>query len=147
MHICISKIISIGSDYGLSPGRCQAIIWTSVGILSIWPLGTNFNLNRSSYIFIQENAFENVVWKMVAMLSWPLCVIVGDVLTSSGDFLHWKWFPHDCYFCHFSTVVNFAIMVSCVFLWRILDFLLSGHMQCYGSFLGPQQMCRKISPT
>ena len=28
-----------------------------------------WNLNRNSYIFIQENAFENVVWKMAAILS------------------------------------------------------------------------------
>ena len=41
-HICISKIITVGSDNGLSPGRCQAIIWTNAGILSIGPLGTNF---------------------------------------------------------------------------------------------------------
>ena len=26
------------------------------------------------YLFIQENAFENVVWKMVAILSGPQCV-------------------------------------------------------------------------
>ena len=32
-----------GSDDGLSPGRCHAIIWTNAGILSIAPLGTNFN--------------------------------------------------------------------------------------------------------
>ena len=33
----------IGSDNGLSPGWCQAIIWTSAGILLIWPSGTNFS--------------------------------------------------------------------------------------------------------
>ena len=33
-----------------------------------------WNLNRSLYIFIQENAFESVVWKMVAILSRPQCV-------------------------------------------------------------------------
>ena len=33
-----------------------------------------WNLKLNSYIFIQENAFENVVWKMVAILSWPQCV-------------------------------------------------------------------------
>ena len=27
-----------------------------------------------SYIFIQENAFENVVWEMVAILFQPQCV-------------------------------------------------------------------------
>ena len=42
-HICVSKLTIIGSDNGLSPGRRQAIIWTSAGILLIRPLGTNFN--------------------------------------------------------------------------------------------------------
>ena len=35
-HICISKIASIGSDNGLSPGWHQAIIWTwDVNLVSI----------------------------------------------------------------------------------------------------------------
>ena len=42
-HICVSKLTTIGSDNGLSPGRRQAIIWTNAGILLIWPLGTNFS--------------------------------------------------------------------------------------------------------
>ena len=42
-HICIGDLIIIGSDDGLSPGRRQTIIWTNVGILSFWHLGTNFN--------------------------------------------------------------------------------------------------------
>ena len=37
-HKCI-----IGSDNGLAPGRCQAIIWTNAEILINWPLGTNFS--------------------------------------------------------------------------------------------------------
>ena len=49
----------IGSGNGLSPIRRQAITWTNAGLLSIGLLGTNFN--RNSIIFIQENAFENVV--------------------------------------------------------------------------------------
>ena len=59
-------------DNGLSPGRCRAIIWTNAGILLIWPLGTNFNeiFYQNSYIFIQENPFENVVWKMA-------CIFLG----------------------------------------------------------------------
>ena len=43
MHICISKLTIIGSHDGLSPGRCQAIIWTNDGILLIRALGTNFS--------------------------------------------------------------------------------------------------------
>ena len=41
--ICIGNLNSIGSDNGLSPGRCQAIIWTNAGILLIRPLGTLFS--------------------------------------------------------------------------------------------------------
>ena len=43
MHICISKLINIGSDNGLLPGQHQAINWTNAGILLIEPQGTNFN--------------------------------------------------------------------------------------------------------
>ena len=61
-HICVSKLTVIGSDNNLSPGRRQAIIWTSAGILLIRTSGTNF---------IQENAFENVVCEMADILSRP----------------------------------------------------------------------------
>ena len=74
-HICVGKLTNIDSDNGLSPKRRQAIIWTKVGILLIGPLGTNFSeFNRNSYIFTQENTFENVVWEMAAILSRPQCV-------------------------------------------------------------------------
>ena len=41
-----------------------------------WILGNQLQwyLNHNSYIFIQENAFENVVWKISAILSRPQCV-------------------------------------------------------------------------
>ena len=42
-HICVGKLTSIGSDNGLSPGRRQAVIWTSDLILLIGPSETNFN--------------------------------------------------------------------------------------------------------
>ena len=72
-HICVNELTTIGLDNGLSPDRHQAIIWTNAGLLLIGPLGTNFseNLYWNSYIFIQENAFENVVWEMSAILSRP----------------------------------------------------------------------------
>ena len=63
---------------GLSPGLRQAIIWTNVGILLTRTLETNFNeikeYQRNAYIFIQDNAFGNVVSKMSAILSRPRCV-------------------------------------------------------------------------
>ena len=59
-HICVSNLTIIGSDNGLSPGHCQAIIWSSTGILKLRNK-LQWNLKRNSCIFIQENAFENVV--------------------------------------------------------------------------------------
>ena len=69
----------IGSDNGLSPVRRQAIIRTNAGILLIGPRGTNFSdILIDIYTFlIQENSFENFVWKMAAILSWPQCVKSG----------------------------------------------------------------------
>ena len=68
IYIYISKLISIGSNNGLSPGRCQAIILTDI---VNWTLRNKLQwyFNRNSYILIQENAFENVVWKIAAILS------------------------------------------------------------------------------
>ena len=43
MHIFVSKLTTIGPDYGMSPGRRQAVIWTNDGILLIGPLGINFS--------------------------------------------------------------------------------------------------------
>ena len=42
-HIYADKLTISGSDNGLSPARCQAIIWTNVGILIIWNWGANFS--------------------------------------------------------------------------------------------------------
>ena len=56
-HLCVSKLTTIGSDNGLSPGRRQAIIWTSVGILLMGPLGTNFS---EILIAIQAFSFQKM---------------------------------------------------------------------------------------
>ena len=75
--ICVNKLTTIGSDNGLSPTRRQAIIWSNAGILLNWTLIRSkfqWNLKRNWYIFIQANAFENVVWKMAAILSRLQCV-------------------------------------------------------------------------
>ena len=71
-HICISNITITGSDNGLSSARRQAIIYANAGLLSIGTLGTNFS--EILYISIQENPFENVVWKMASLLCRPQCV-------------------------------------------------------------------------
>ena len=49
--------------------------WWNIGS---WTLGNKlqWNLYRNLYIFIQENAFENVVMKLSSILSRPQCVKV-----------------------------------------------------------------------
>ena len=76
---------TIGSNNGLSPGRCQAIIWISAGILITGPLGTNFT---EIWIEIQTFSFKKMHLKMLSakwhqfrlclnvLIHWPL----GDVV-------------------------------------------------------------------
>ena len=70
-HICVSNLTIIGSDNDLSPSRRQAIIWTIIN----GTLGNIFqwNLKQNVYILIQENACENLVCEMEAILSRPQC--------------------------------------------------------------------------
>ena len=65
--ICVSELTIIGSDNGLSPGRHQAIIWTSAGVLSIWPLETNFNEILIEIHIFSFKKTEYLVWKMAAI--------------------------------------------------------------------------------
>ena len=51
--------------------RRQAIIWTRIIVNSKLRNKIQWNFTRNSYIFIQEKAFENVVWKMAAILFRP----------------------------------------------------------------------------
>ena len=53
-HICVGEHANIGSDIGLSPNWCQAIIWTNAEILLIGPLGTKF-----SEILIEIHTFSS----------------------------------------------------------------------------------------
>ena len=78
-HKCVTKSLNLPplvSGNGLSPGRRQTIIWANAGIVLIGTLKTNLSeiFNQNWYIFIQENAFENIVWKMAAILSRPQCI-------------------------------------------------------------------------
>ena len=67
-HVCVSKLIIIGSDNGLLPGRHKAIIWTNAGILLIGPIGRNFN---EILIKIHIFSFKKIHLKMSCQ---PQCV-------------------------------------------------------------------------
>ena len=76
IYICVSKIIIIGSDNGLSSGRRQAIIWTNARILLNGYWGTNFSeilIEISSFSF-EKMHLKMLSGKMVAILSRPQCV-------------------------------------------------------------------------
>ena len=87
-HICASKLTTIGSDNGLSPGRRQAMIWNNAVILLIGPLGTNFT---GIVIEIHTFSFKKIHLKM-----------------SSG-----KWRP----FCLGLNVLNYCNASNCYCFW------------------------------
>ena len=70
-HICVGNLTIIASDNGLSPGRCQAIIWTNDVILLIRPLGTH-----SSEILIEFLTFRLKKMRLnVSSAKWrPFCL-------------------------------------------------------------------------
>ena len=59
-HLCVTKLAIIDPDNGLSPGRHQAIIWTSAGILLIRTLRTKFNkfLTKFTHFYSRK-----CIWK------------------------------------------------------------------------------------
>ena len=70
-HICVGNLTIIGSDNGLSPGRCHAITCNNVAILLIGPLGTNFS-EMSIEIF--TFSFKKIHLKMSSGKLRPFCL-------------------------------------------------------------------------
>ena len=85
-HICVTKIISIGSDNGLSPVRRQAIIWTNAGILLIWPLGTIFS---EILIEIHIFSFKKMGMKILSARWRPFCLGLNVFKHSFTSSLSW----------------------------------------------------------
>ena len=100
MHLCLCKLNIILFQIWLVAWSTPSHYLNQCWNIANWTLRNKlqWNLNRNSYIFIQENAFENVFWKMAAILSWPQCVklIQLQLLYSSYSIIHRKyaWFAH-----------------------------------------------------
>ena len=60
-HIYVSELTTMGSDYGLSPGKRQVIIWTNAGVLVIGHLVRNFS---EMVIRIHTFLFKKILLKM-----------------------------------------------------------------------------------
>ena len=97
MHICVVNLTIIGSDNAWSaPSHYQNQCWNIVN--SNFKNKFQWNFNLDSYIFIQENAIENVVCEMASILSQPQCVKIIYGLT-------WIPIPIFCYSWDDSTMI------------------------------------------
>ena len=90
-HICVIKLTIIGSVNGLAPERRLAIIWTNGGILSIGPLGTNFN---EILIKIHTFSLKKWLWKRRLrngghFVSASMCQTCKVLLQCSTHHLRW----------------------------------------------------------
>ena len=87
-HICVGKLAIIGSDNGLSPGRRQAVIWNSAGILLTGTLGTNFS---DILIGIQVLSFKEIHLKMSSAKRCPFCLSLNVVAFLVLRLEHSRW--------------------------------------------------------
>ena len=76
-HICVSKLTITGSDYGLPPGRRQAIIWNNAGMSLIRTWWTNFSeiLCEIRTFSFKKMYLKIVVCEMVANIPRRQCDI------------------------------------------------------------------------
>ena len=94
-HICVSKLIIIGSDNGLSPRRRQAVIWTNAGILSIGPLRTKFS---EIVIEILRVSFKKMRLKGSSAKWRPFCIGLNVLISQSQQ---WSLLFHQRPFTRF----------------------------------------------
>ena len=85
-HTCVGNLTIVCSDNV----RCQAIIWSNAVNIANSNLRNKlqWNLKRNSYISIEENAFENVVYEMAAILLQPngaSCIVLRFIWNPQGD--------------------------------------------------------------
>ena len=81
-HKWVSNLSSIGSDNGLPPGECQAIIWNNTGLLSIEPLETNIS---EIFMGIHTFSFKKLHLKMLLAKWQPFCFSL-NMLIKRGKF-------------------------------------------------------------
>ena len=70
-HICVDNLTIIGSDYGLSPGRCLAIIWTNA--INTWYIALFYKTPPCS---TQQWPREN---RMIFGKGTPYLALIGQL--------------------------------------------------------------------
>ena len=83
-HICVSKHTMYGSNNGLSPDRCQSIIWTNAGKLLIRILGIDFG-----EIFSEIHLFSFMkMYLKTSSAKWPSSCLGINALINVGTCSH-----------------------------------------------------------
>ena len=125
-HICVRKIIIIGSDNGLSPVWHQAIIWINAGILLIGPLGTNFS---EIHIEILTFPFKKMRLKVSSVKWWSFCLGL-NVLNLSHSHSNTEPFPLLCRPSFEKPYILFELFT--IFSWSYFTLYCSVHFFFYG---------------
>ena len=114
-HICISDLTIISSDNGWSAqghylNQCWNIFnWTLRNKLQ-------WNFMRNSNIFIRENGFECVVYKIASILPRPQCVNLIRLIWYNVQILRYFW----CIFWH---IAIYPMKYEPCFVLFILSYL------------------------
>ena len=98
-HTCANKLIIIGSDNGLSSGRCQIITRNNGGILSNGPIGTNFCellIDNPTFSFTKVHlklfSRPQCVNNVSQELPWVFCAeVIGDLSFPIVGTYHDPW--------------------------------------------------------
>ena len=106
-HICVSNLNIIGSDNGLMPGQCQAIILTNAAILLIETLGTNLS---DISVEVLSFSLKKMSLKMSSGKCHPFCFGLNVLI-------YWLDLEIDIIF---SVFVNFVSM-SPIMTWWIFQ--------------------------
>ena len=85
-----------------------------------WTLWNKFqwNFNRNSNIFIQENAFENIVCEMSAILSRPQCVKALLYFIVSGDITRTNETKATAYFMGYIVLIPISGLALSAAIWE-----------------------------
>ena len=124
-HICVSKLTTIGSDNGLSHGRCKAIIWTKAGNIVEWGPGNEiqwtFNRNLNISFKIKQFKMASGKWRsfffgLNVLRQLYDCYSASDTnMRNTGEYL-------TCIQEHLTQRAQDAIITS---LWRQNDVVAS----------------------
>ena len=141
-HICVNNLTITGSDNDLSPGRYQDIIWTQCWDMVISTIRNElqWNCHQNQCIFNQESAFENVVWKKVAILSRPQYV---NPLRPRQNGRHFADDIFKCIFLNESVLIPIKISMKfvpkgpinniykCIYLLDVREFIMTHNLHTY----------------